>query len=186
MCRRPPIPAAETSVGLDSAAAQRERLLDSFDLPPVPRPGDANTVNAAGGGGNYGAAYGASYREIIDVNDWDRSVMTNVPGESGVPGNKHYDDLLGPWARGEYHPMPFSRKAVEAAAGRANLAGSREITRSLRLRRPLFQQPHRRHLCVIRFLLQYCRAHPGLNILRPRGQRKDILKRNAQYRFQQS
>ena len=108
--------ASETSVGLESAAAQRERLLDSFDLPPVPRPGDANTVNAAGGGGNYGAAYGASYREIIDVNDWDRSVMTNVPGESGVPGDKHYDDLLGPWARGEYHPMPFSRKAVEAAA----------------------------------------------------------------------
>ena len=54
-------------------------------------------------------------REIIDVNDWDRSVMTNVPGESGVPGDKHYDDLLAAWAKGEYHPMPFSRKAVEAA-----------------------------------------------------------------------
>lgn len=100
--------------GLDSSAAQRERLLDSFDLPPVPRPGDANTVNATGGS-NYTAAYGASYREIIDVNDWDRSMMTNTPGESGVPGDKHYDDLVGPWSRGEYHPMPFSRKAVEAA-----------------------------------------------------------------------
>jgi penicillin G amidase len=103
------------SFGLDSEAAQREHLLDSFDLPPVPRPGDANTVNATAGGGNYAAAYGASYREIIDVNDWDRSVMTNVPGESGVPGDKHYDDLVGPWSKGEYHPMPFSRKAVEAA-----------------------------------------------------------------------
>jgi penicillin amidase len=72
-------------------------------------------VNATAGGGNYAAAYGASYREIIDVNDWDRSVMTNVPGESGVPGDKHYDDLVGPWSKGEYHPMPFSRKAVEAA-----------------------------------------------------------------------
>jgi penicillin G amidase len=106
--------AAPHSFGLDSASGQREHLLDSFDLPPVPRPGDANTVNATGGG-NYAAAYGASYREIIDVNDWDRSVMTNVPGESGVPGDKHYDDLVGPWSRGEYHPLPFSRKAVEAA-----------------------------------------------------------------------
>jgi penicillin amidase len=112
----PDVTAAPHAFGLDSAAAQREHLLDSFDLPPAARPGDGTTVNATAGGGIYGAAYGASYREIIDVNDWDRSVMTNVPGESGVPGDKHYDDLEGPWAKGEYHPMPFSRKAVEAAA----------------------------------------------------------------------
>ncbi|MFL6466086.1 MAG: penicillin acylase family protein [Bryobacteraceae bacterium] len=105
-----------TPFGLDSAAAHREHALDNFDLRPVPRPGDANTVNATGGGQNFSEAYGASYRQIIDLSDWDRSVMTNVPGESGVPGSKHYDDLVAPWAKGEYHPMPFSRKAVEAAA----------------------------------------------------------------------
>ena len=102
--------------GLDSAAASRERLLDTLDLKPVPRPGDANTINASGGGPGFTAAFGASYRQVIDLSDWDRSEMTNTPGESGVPGNKHYDDLLGPWARGEYHPMPFSRAAVERAA----------------------------------------------------------------------
>jgi penicillin amidase len=107
---------APAPFGLDSAAAHREHALDNFDLRPVPRPGDANTVNATGGGQNYSEAYGASYRQIIDLSDWDRSVMTNVPGESGVPGSKHYDDLVAPWAKGEYHPMPFSRKAVEAAA----------------------------------------------------------------------
>ncbi|MBV9304347.1 MAG: penicillin acylase family protein [Acidobacteriaceae bacterium] len=111
---RDTIPATH-QLGLDSHAVERERLLDSLDLPPVPRPGDASTVNATGGP-NYAAAYGASYREVIDVGDWDRSVMTNVPGESGVPGDKHYGDLVGPWSRGEYHPMPFSRKAVETAA----------------------------------------------------------------------
>ena len=39
----------------------------------------------------------------------------NVPGESGDPGSPHYSDLLEDWAAGRYHPMPFSRRAVEAA-----------------------------------------------------------------------
>ena len=43
------------------------------------------------------------------------AVMTNVPGESGNPGSKHYGDLLGDWAADRYHPMVYSRKAVEAA-----------------------------------------------------------------------
>jgi penicillin amidase len=42
--------------------------------------------------------------------------MTNVPGESGVPRDPHYGDLIEGWADGHYHQMPFSRKAVEAAA----------------------------------------------------------------------
>lgn len=87
----------------------------SFDLPARSRPGDAYTVNATGGP-NYSQTHGASYREIIDVSDWDRSVMTNVPGESGVPGDPHYGDLLDDWAKGKYHQMPFSRNAVAAAA----------------------------------------------------------------------
>ena len=41
--------------------------------------------------------------------------MTNTPGESGDPESRHYDDLIQDWSWGQYHPMPFSRKAVEAA-----------------------------------------------------------------------
>jgi penicillin amidase len=108
------VPAA--AFGLDSAAAHREHTPDIFDIPPVSRPGDATTVNATGGGPNYSEAYGASYRQILDVSDWDKSVMTNVPGESGVPASEHYSDLVTPWSKGEYHPMPFSRQAVEQAA----------------------------------------------------------------------
>jgi penicillin amidase len=95
-----------------------------FGRGPVPRPGDANTVNAAGGG--LLQTSGASYRHILDLADWDRSVMTNMPGESGDPASPHYDDLLKDWAAGKYHPMPFSRKAVEqAAAERINLTPRR-------------------------------------------------------------
>ncbi len=86
-----------------------------FDLPPVSRPGDANTVNATSGA-NYQQTAGASWREVLDVGDWDRSVITNVPGESGDPASPHYSDLLQDWAQGRYHPLPYSRKAVEAAA----------------------------------------------------------------------
>ena len=81
---------------------------------PIARPGDGNTVNATSGA-NFQQTNGASYREIIDLGDWDRSVMTNVPGESGDPASKHYADLIDDWANGRYHAMPFSRKAVEAA-----------------------------------------------------------------------
>jgi len=87
----------------------------SLNLPAHSRPGDAYTVNATGGL-HYSQTHGASYRQILDPSDWDRSVMTNVPGESGNPGDPHYGDLIEGWADGHYHPMPYSRKAVEAAA----------------------------------------------------------------------
>ncbi len=86
-----------------------------YNLGPVARPGDANTVNSTSGL-NFRQTNGASWREVLDVGDWDRSMMTNVPGESGNPGSPHYSDLLEDWAAGRYHPLPFSRQAVEAAA----------------------------------------------------------------------
>lgn len=88
--------------------------IQKFDRGPFARPGDASTVNATSGA-NFRQTSGASYREIIDVGDWDRSVTTNTPGESGDPESKHYDDLIHDWAWGQYHPLPYSRKAVEAA-----------------------------------------------------------------------
>ncbi|HEX6545814.1 MAG TPA: penicillin acylase family protein [Bryobacteraceae bacterium] len=86
-----------------------------WNLPPIARPGGAFTVNATGGV-NFQQTHGASYREIIDTSNWDRSVTTNTPGESGNPGTRHYADLAHDWAAGRYHPLPYSRKAVEAAA----------------------------------------------------------------------
>ncbi|HEX7937403.1 MAG TPA: penicillin acylase family protein, partial [Gemmatimonadaceae bacterium] len=92
-------------------AAFPHRIAAAFDLAPVPRGGYGNTVNATAGAG-YSQQYGASYREILDVADWDRSVATSVPGQSGQPESEHYGDLLPMWARGEYFPMVFSRAAV--------------------------------------------------------------------------
>ncbi|MBS1788941.1 MAG: penicillin acylase family protein [Acidobacteria bacterium] len=87
-----------------------------FDLPSAERGGDANTVFATGGGPGFRQSHGASFREILDVADWDRSVGTNVPGQSAQPGSKHYGDLLPLWAEGKYFPLLYSKAKVEAMA----------------------------------------------------------------------
>ncbi len=88
-----------------------------FDLGPVPRPGDDYTVNATGfWAGGYKQVAGASYREIMDLSDWDRSVGVNAPGQSGQPGSLHYSDLLPLWSEGRYFPLSYSRRAVEKYA----------------------------------------------------------------------
>lgn len=56
---------------------------------------------------------GASYRQICDLADWDRARSIHLPGQSGRPGDPHYDDFVELWLRGEHHPMPWSRTAVE-------------------------------------------------------------------------
>jgi penicillin G amidase len=86
-----------------------------FNPPPVERGGDGYTLNVGVGPG-FEVAHGASYREILDPGDWDRSVATNVPGQSGQPGSPHYADLLPLWAEGKYFPLLYSRKKIEAAA----------------------------------------------------------------------
>ncbi|MDQ6830369.1 MAG: penicillin acylase family protein, partial [Gemmatimonadota bacterium] len=92
----------------------RHPLVDAFDLEEVPRGGDANTVNATGGA-NYLQRSGASYREILDVSNWDNSVAINVPGQSAQPTSPYYDNLLPLWANGQYFPLAFSRPSVEKA-----------------------------------------------------------------------
>ena len=59
---------------------------------------------------------GASFSAVFDVGDWDRSAATNAPGQSGSPASPHFADLAKLWAAGEYFPLLFSDRAVEAAA----------------------------------------------------------------------
>jgi penicillin G amidase len=101
---------------LDLLAGAGERL----DPEPLARPGDGYTVNATGYAESspkesWQQIEGASYREILDAGDWDRSQAVNAPGQSGQPGSRHYDDLLPLWDSGKYFPLVYSRRAVEAA-----------------------------------------------------------------------
>jgi penicillin amidase len=93
-------------------ASFAHRIAAAYDPPAVVRGGDGNTVNSTSGP-DYKQQYGASFREILDVADWDRSVATSVPGQSGQPESDFYANLLPLWGRGEYFPLVYSRAAVE-------------------------------------------------------------------------
>jgi penicillin amidase len=87
-------------------------LAKAFDLPSVSRGGDDNTVNVTAGVG-WLQTHGASYRGIFDTGDWDRSVATNVPGQSGQPGSPFYGNLVPIWGDYRYFPLVYTRAAVE-------------------------------------------------------------------------
>lgn len=57
----------------------------------------------------------SSYREILDVSDWDRSRFIHPLGQSGQLLSGHYDDLHDLWRAVGYVPMRYSRGAVDAA-----------------------------------------------------------------------
>jgi penicillin G amidase len=89
-----------------------------LDRGPIERPGDGDTVDVtAARPPSFEQVHGASFREILDLADWDRSLAINVPGQSGTPGSAHYDDLIPLWARGEYFPLLFTRAQIERNAG---------------------------------------------------------------------
>jgi penicillin amidase len=89
----------------------------SYDPAPIGRPGDGDTVNVASfRAPGFEQVHGASFREVLDVAHWDRSMAINVPGASGDPRSPHFADLLTDWARGDFFPLFYSRAAVERAA----------------------------------------------------------------------
>ena len=77
-----------------------------FDLPAVQRPGGSGTVNANG----------ANFRRIIDLDNLDRSVGSNSPGQSAQPGSPFYGNLVDNLGNGQYFPLLFTREAVEQRA----------------------------------------------------------------------
>lgn len=90
--------------------------MGAFNVGPIARGGDAYTVNATGGSGLRQTS-GASYRHILDFSNWDASVFTSTPGQSGQPGSPYYDNLAKAWGEGEYAPLLYTREAIERNLG---------------------------------------------------------------------
>lgn len=99
---------------LSPAVDTRTRAL--LDVGPAPRGGYGLTVNNTGGGDNQTS--GASFRIIVDTENWDVAVGANTPGQSGDPNDAHYRDLFPIWAQDKLFPAPYSRPAVEAVTER--------------------------------------------------------------------
>jgi len=96
-----------------------------FNRGPVPVGGDMNTVAQASYVGSRPFAvysYTASYRQIIDLSDLNRSVAILPGGQSGHPASRHYSDMIDAWQRLEYHPLLFDRGEIERqTAGKLTL-----------------------------------------------------------------
>ncbi len=88
-----------------------EEIRKKINLGPVPRGGNANTVNSTGN--NFNQATGASFRVIIDCSDWDLTMATNSPGQNGDPQSPHYRDLFELWSRNQYFPLYFTKSKIE-------------------------------------------------------------------------
>ena len=55
-------------------------------------------------------------RMVTSLGDPDSLQIVGPLGQSGQPGHPHYDDLTGPWQKGEMIPIPLTRPAVERIA----------------------------------------------------------------------
>ncbi|UCF61049.1 MAG: penicillin acylase family protein [Anaerolineaceae bacterium] len=89
-----------------------------FNRGPVPVDGSLATVNNTGYGASdpYVVRTVPSYRQIIDLQDFDRSVSMHTTGQSGHPFHRHYKDMIDSWRNFEYHPMLWNRQLVETVA----------------------------------------------------------------------
>ena len=103
----------------------------TWSIGPLPKGGDGFVPNMSWvRESDFRQVTGPSIRLVMDVGNWDASWAMNFPGQSGDPRDAHYRDLAGPWLRGEYFPLLYSRTAVE-----------RSTERTIRLIPPLVTPP---------------------------------------------
>lgn len=99
--------------------AVNSKLRDKLNTAIKSRGGNAYTPGSTGS--NMRQTSGATFRLIVDVNDWDRSVGTNPPGQSGDPDSPFYKNLYEQWADDEYFPVYFSKEKIDSVHQEKNL-----------------------------------------------------------------
>jgi penicillin G amidase len=115
----------QSRLGSDEASWQWGRLHQAhwrhpvgdaeFDIGPREVDGGSHTLRNTGGElPPHSASSGAEYRIVVDFATPDSFLAVQNIGNSGVPGDPHYQDQFEPWLRGEYHVVHLRREAVEA------------------------------------------------------------------------
>jgi penicillin amidase len=85
-----------------------------FNVGPAPRGGYSSTPGMTTSSDNQTS--GASFRIAVDLKDWDLSMFTNSPGQSGNPDSPFYKNLFPLWANDQHFPVYFSRDKIENSA----------------------------------------------------------------------
>jgi penicillin amidase len=94
---------------LSNAADPETRKI--LDHGPLPRGGYGQTPGMTTSSDNQTA--GASFRMAVDTKDWDATMFTNTPGQSGNPASPFYRNLFESWAKDKHLRVPFSRAGIQ-------------------------------------------------------------------------
>jgi penicillin amidase len=89
-----------------------------FNRGPYPIGGDIDTVNVAASADNAPEEVLSvpAYRQIVDLSNLENSRAIHMPGQSGHPASKHFDDFISLWRENNYHPVYFDADTIETAA----------------------------------------------------------------------
>ncbi|MGE0770224.1 MAG: penicillin acylase family protein [Cyclobacteriaceae bacterium] len=88
--------------------ASTRRMLE---VGPLGRGGYGSTPGMTGNGDNQ--THGATFRMVVDTEDWDKTMFTNAPGQSGDPHSRFYRNLFELWANDKHFPVFFSKELVQ-------------------------------------------------------------------------
>ena len=92
--------------------AVKPDVREKLEVGTLPRGGNSYTVNNTSGNDNQ--SHGASFKIIVDTGDWDRTLSTNSPGQSGDPEHPHYRNLFELWAKDQYFPLFYSKDKIKS------------------------------------------------------------------------
>jgi penicillin amidase len=62
-------------------------------------------------GGTVGTT-NASWRQILDIGNWDAAIAMSNPGQSGDPDSPFYRNFWDPWGNCEVFPLLYSRDRI--------------------------------------------------------------------------
>jgi penicillin amidase len=97
----------------------RKPLDKVFNYGPLPIGGDNDTLcqTAIDPEDPYdNKTIAPTFRQIIDLEDFSKSMVIHAPGQSGQLGSIYYDNLAKLWIKGQYHPMQWTRSHIENEA----------------------------------------------------------------------
>jgi penicillin amidase len=104
-------------IHFDHAMSSQPILDRVFGQGPVSVGGDSDTVSqTATSPEDREGNIASSYRQVVDLGNFDASQAMLVPGQSGNLGSGHYGDLIQPWLDGEYFQMAYDEPAVAKIA----------------------------------------------------------------------
>jgi len=89
-----------------------DSIYNILSFKTYPRGGNGYTPGSTSS--NLSQSSGASFRVIIDTKDWDNSLATNSPGQSGDPRSPFYRNLYKDWANDKYFKLLYSKKKINS------------------------------------------------------------------------